>query len=358
MRLQRATTVNRLQGDDELGLTREERQERRQRRRARRRARRDTRREARLERKAEKLRARADKLDQKAGGGSRRERRAMRRGQAPGYPPDGAYPQDQGYPPDQAAYPDGWTPSGYPDDGSLPDDDAPPMEPGEVDLEPAPDGTEGIGWSWPRLRRGRRAAGPVAPAPPIPADLPTALRRGAVSPSAPQLPALWSPPARMGSHMRIQASSGYRAAVVELKPGLFVVAEIPAQVAASEMGFGAVLAPLLVRAASRAAARREAQAQAQPMTYVQQPDGSYAPVQPAPERRGFFSLFRRSQAASPGSAPQQPWPGQPVAALPGPVAEDAPVAGPIVVAVPRVARWADPEDVAGVLAGPLVRARR
>ena len=334
MRLARATTLTRIQAEDELGLTREERQERRQRRRARRRARRQARREERLERKAEKLRARAERLEEKSERPTRKERRQARRAERRGEAP--RYPQGQGYPQAPGGQPAPWTPDGSVDDGSLPPEDDPPWDPDEAELEPAPDGTEGMGWSWPRGRRGRRAVASAAPPPAAPAR--------ATAPAAPQIPAIWSPPARMGRHIRVQASAGYRAAVVELKPGLFVVAEIPADVARSEMGFAPLLAPLIRRAASRAASQQEAQ----PQLYVQQPDGSFAPA-PQQERRGLFSAFRRQQA---GQAQAQP-----VAMLPGPVAEPAPVAGPLVVAVPRVAAWADPEDVAGVLAGPLVRGR-
>jgi len=62
----------------------------------------------------------------------------------------------------------------------------------------------------------------------------------------------WSPNVRMGPNFRIQAAQGYRAAVIELKPGLFIVAELPAHVARSEFGIAPLLAPLVIRAATRA----------------------------------------------------------------------------------------------------------
>ena len=62
----------------------------------------------------------------------------------------------------------------------------------------------------------------------------------------------WSPLVKMGRNFRIQAAEGYRAAVVPLKPGLFLVAELPEHVARSEFGIAPLLAPLVVRAASRA----------------------------------------------------------------------------------------------------------
>ena len=345
MRLKRATTMDRYRGED-LGLSREERQERRELRRSRRQERREARRldrrEERLARKAAQLREKAERLEEKAAQPTRRQQRQERRSERRSE--RRADEAQQGYP--RPGYPASWAPDGYPDDGSLPpDEDAPPMEPGEVELEPAPDGTEGLGWTWPR-RRSRQAQHLALPGPTTPPAGPSAAP-AAPGRAAPQLPAPWSPPARMGSHLRIQASAGYRAAIVELKPGLFVVAEIPAELARSELGFAPLLAPLVVRAASRAAARREAQAQPQGQgqapLYVQQPDGSFAPAQPAaqPERRGLLSMFRRQEAP----------------AQPGPV-EPEPVAGPLVIAVPRVARWADPEDLAGLLAAPSFRGRR
>jgi hypothetical protein len=62
----------------------------------------------------------------------------------------------------------------------------------------------------------------------------------------------WSPNVRMGPNFRIQAAQGYRAAVIELKPGLFIVAELPEHVARSEFGIAPLLAPLVMRAATRA----------------------------------------------------------------------------------------------------------
>ncbi len=62
----------------------------------------------------------------------------------------------------------------------------------------------------------------------------------------------WGPLVKLGPQMRIQASSGYRAAVVPLKPGLFIVAEIPEQMARSEFGVAPLLVPLVTSAASRA----------------------------------------------------------------------------------------------------------
>ncbi len=62
----------------------------------------------------------------------------------------------------------------------------------------------------------------------------------------------WSPNVRMGPNFRIQAAAGYRAAVIDLKPGLFIVAELPEHVVRSEFGILPLLAPLVMSAASRA----------------------------------------------------------------------------------------------------------
>jgi len=56
----------------------------------------------------------------------------------------------------------------------------------------------------------------------------------------------------MGQHSRVQAAEGYRAAVIELKPGLFLVAEMPEAMTRPEIGFVPMLAPLMVKAAKGA----------------------------------------------------------------------------------------------------------
>jgi hypothetical protein len=79
----------------------------------------------------------------------------------------------------------------------------------------------------------------------------------------------WSVPTRIGDHLRVQAASGFRAAVIELRPGLFLVAEMTERVASPDFGFIPFLAPLMLRAAKRA-------------------------IDPtAPLRQGIASLFRR-----------------------------------------------------------------
>ncbi|MBK6580179.1 MAG: hypothetical protein IPG17_29225 [Sandaracinaceae bacterium] len=61
----------------------------------------------------------------------------------------------------------------------------------------------------------------------------------------------WQKPLDLGANMRIQTRPGMRAAVVEVKPGLFVVAEVPAE--SVEFGFGPMLlAPALIKTLGRA----------------------------------------------------------------------------------------------------------
>lgn len=67
----------------------------------------------------------------------------------------------------------------------------------------------------------------------------------------------WAKPVALGANLQVRARKGFRAAVVEVKPGLFVVAEVPQ--AAVEFGFGPLLlAPALVKTLSRAFKRSQA----------------------------------------------------------------------------------------------------
>ena len=61
----------------------------------------------------------------------------------------------------------------------------------------------------------------------------------------------WQRPQDLGSKMRIQTRAGTRAAIIEVKPGLFVVAEVPVE--SVEFGFGPMLlAPALIKTLGRA----------------------------------------------------------------------------------------------------------
>lgn len=115
-------------------------------------------------------------------------------------------------------------------------------------------------------------------------------------PEPPRRDPRWGTPVRLGPHLRLQARTGRRAAVIELHPGLYLVADLPEEMARTGIGFVPLLAPLIVTAAKKAldGPRRE------------------------PERR----------------------------ALPGPVADDA-----AELEAAPAAEWIDDEDVAEVLVG-------
>ena len=77
-----------------------------------------------------------------------------------------------------------------------------------------------------------------------------------LSGEAPEADPDWSSPVMLGTRLRVQAALGFRAAVVELKPGMFLVAEMPAEATRPEFGVLPLLAPLMVRAASKAIRHR------------------------------------------------------------------------------------------------------
>jgi hypothetical protein len=64
-------------------------------------------------------------------------------------------------------------------------------------------------------------------------------------------PPVYSAPIDLNSRLRIQARQGYRAGVIELRPGLFLVAEVPDAPSQLEFG-GALLAPLALNLAAAA----------------------------------------------------------------------------------------------------------
>ena len=75
--------------------------------------------------------------------------------------------------------------------------------------------------------------------------------------SPPSLPSPeWGPLTRMGQQLRVQARLGYRAAVVELDQGLYLVAEVPEDALRPLFGAIPLLGTLLVQAASLALSRR------------------------------------------------------------------------------------------------------
>ncbi len=311
MRLMRAVAMDRFADEDDFG-DREDRMERREDRRQRRKVRRRRRRS----RRAERYHDKAERLEQ---GGRRVRRRSARARDEADEAPLERLPQGGRYQPApmQPQAQPAWPPD-------L------PAEPGEMPLQPMPDGfmdedalpfEEEVMGLWPSLQARRWVRATQAALPPQEAS--------------------WSPPARMGRHMRIQARAGYRAAIVELKPGLYMVAEVPEQATRPEFGVAPLLAPMMMKAAARVVTRRQAQAQ--------QPQAQ--PQAAQPQRPGLLALLRHPQPQQPQaqSAPVQQ---RPVAQLPGPVAQ--PAQGQVLM--PQPVQWAAVEDVSGFVGFfPLVR---
>jgi hypothetical protein len=133
----------------------------------------------------------------------------------------------------------------------------------------------------------------------------------------------WGPAVRMGRNLRVQAAVGHRAAVIELKPGLFVVAEIPEQATRPEFGILPFLAPMIVKAA------------ADTITPIVQATQAQRAARQANEAQV------RMVAAQPSPSPAPP------RMLPGPVATPA-TAGTVYLPAPNVG-WADDALVAEVM---------
>lgn len=62
----------------------------------------------------------------------------------------------------------------------------------------------------------------------------------------------YGPPAQLGPHLQVQAAKGFRAGAIELRPGLWLVSEIPESALRPEFGAAALLAPLAMSVASQA----------------------------------------------------------------------------------------------------------
>ncbi len=291
MRLQSAIPMSSLQGSADFGrLDPEERAERRENRRMRRRRRHGRRRS----RAAERHRRRADRLDER---GSRRER------------PERAPRREARQPAEDYERP---RKPGLRRRGPAPQPG--PMQAHEATLQPAPESWEPP-WEPPEVLDvdWEELEDEAEP------EWMGAARRA-------QLPARWSPPAMLGRHMRLQAQQGHRAAVIELKPGLYLVAELPEQVARSEFGVAAVLAPLVVKAASKAIQHRQQTPKEQRLVYrlmhpdqaedgqgqplrrlFQRPDGQVQDEHGNIIQRIFHPKQARAQAQQPTQAqPQLP----------------------------------------------------
>ena len=146
---------------------------------------------------------------------------------------------------------------------------------------------------------------------------------------APELAGQWSPLAPMGAHLRLQAAAGHRAAVVPLRPGLYLVAEIPDAQARSEFGAAAVLAPMVIKAATRA------------LTQGQEGQPAVGPQ--------LLQAAQRLLAPPQGMA--QPAPAQPAypAYQPQPIALPAPAQPMLPAPAPVLGQWVEAEDLAGAL---------
>ncbi len=82
-----------------------------------------------------------------------------------------------------------------------------------------------------------------------------ATRRQLLAPVRPSGPE-WGPLTKLSENVRVQATKGSRAAVVELKPGLYLVGEVPESALKPEVGLLPLLAPLLIAAATKALKRK------------------------------------------------------------------------------------------------------
>ena len=139
----------------------------------------------------------------------------------------------------------------------------------------------------------------------------------------------WGPAVRMGRNLRVQAAVGHRAAVIELKPGLFLVAEMPEAALRPEFGFLPMLAPMIIKAASQTIGPIVEAANA---AKQHRQERGQAPVRMFPARQ--------HGAVHPAAQPAP-------LALPGPVAAPQ-TAGTVYLPTPNVG-WADDELVADVM---------
>ncbi len=74
----------------------------------------------------------------------------------------------------------------------------------------------------------------------------------------------WGPLVGLGRNLRVQAAVGHRAAIIALRPGLFLVAEISEETTRTQIGLAPILAPLLLRSAGKALLRRPSDPPADP----------------------------------------------------------------------------------------------
>ena len=274
MRLRPATALDEFERESVSGFgDRDTRRERREARRERKGQRREERRDGRVERKADRRLGRV-----------RRKKEKVREKLAPVAPrPTRGREVARLQPAPMSMPPPMPGPGSIVDQGLDWADDDLDFE----DDEALEDATEGIGAGWAPFRR-------------------------------PAAREAWGPVVAMGRRLRIQAAVGHRAAVIELKPGLYLVADLPETVARTEFGLAPLLIPLMMNAARRS-------------------------MDAPGERQGPFArMFRRRREEEPVRyvQVQPPVQAQPPLALPGPV-EDSTVR----VVAPNVG-WADDATVA------------
>ncbi|MEO0602010.1 MAG: hypothetical protein AAF211_11285 [Myxococcota bacterium] len=98
----------------------------------------------------------------------------------------------------------------------------------------------------------------------------------------------WGPMTPVGAHLRLQAHRGFRGAVVELEPGLYLVAEVPNEALRPEFGAIPMLASLLTASAARALQRQPPTAAPSPSPWLPQ---LQLPWAPAPEPTSLLAGF-------------------------------------------------------------------
>lgn len=315
MRLQSALSMDEFQGIEDFGRLfrdKEEREERRDERRSRRRRRK----RKRGKRKTARLRRRLDKLDSGRGGRRRKGGRGRKRGAGPGRPRKVAR---------RGGASRSMVPAQRYDEGMSPEFEDASQEPWPTEvLEPEI----------------------------LDSDFDDDYEQFLQLEGMGAVQRRWSPKVQMGPNFRLQAAQGYRAAVIELKPGLFIVAELPEHVVRSEFGVLPLLAPLVVRAASRAIAKPPEQRMLPKLLKaVRQQNG-----QPQGQGQGLLQrMFRPKPAAAPAQLPAgQAQPQLPVVqsqVQPRRRLVPAPGAGrgrQALMPAPVLGRWVDEDDLAGL----------
>ncbi|MFT5680569.1 MAG: hypothetical protein ACI8RZ_001475 [Myxococcota bacterium] len=149
-------------------------------------------------------------------------------------------------------------------------------------------------------------------------------RPGATAPTAPTARRNdgWGPVAKLGTNIRIQAGNGHRAAVMELRPGLWIVADVKHQTTlpTTEGGIGvAILPALMARGAANALHR---------IVKNRRENGG----------GGGGRLWQRNQRNNPVLNP----PTQPHLA---PMSQPLQLAGPIAENIGNCCKWARKEDL-------------